>query len=139
MNYSEVKSLLDAGFTADEIRSMLVNPQGNNAQNQQGFQQAENTNVSGETSGNDSEKDNAGSPDPGENSADQSGNKPENTNNAMEEKFNQLNNTMSKLIKTIQASNLRNNSMDNPSVADINKQVDSIMAGIIRPEHEKGE
>ena len=139
MNYSEVKSLLDAGFTADEIRGMLVNSQGNNAQNQQGFQQAENTNVSGETSENNSENESAGSPDPGKKSADQSGSEPENTNNAMEEKFNQLNNTMSKLIKTIQASNLRNNSMDTPSVADINKQVDTIMAGIIRPEHEKGE
>ena len=37
MNYSEVKSLLDAGFTADEIRGMM----GSNPQNSQNNPQPE--------------------------------------------------------------------------------------------------
>ena len=44
---------------------------------------------------------------------------------------------MQKLIKTIQTSNLRNNSYDKPEAVDIDKQVDSIMASLIRPEHDK--
>ena len=141
MNYSEVKSLLDAGFTADEIRGMLgVNPQDSNPQNAQVFQQAGNTNINSETVNNDSDNEPGNSQDPAAASADQSGQVPENPNNALEEKFNQLNNTMAKLIKTIQVSNLKTNSLDNaPTVADINKQVDDIMSSIIRPEHKKGD
>ena len=52
-------------------------------------------------------------------------------------KFNQLNATMEKLIKTIQHSNLNNNSFDRMKETDINSEVDKIMAGIIRPEREK--
>ena len=52
-------------------------------------------------------------------------------------KFNQLNATMEKLIKTIQHSNLNNNSFDHMKETDINSEVDKIMAGIIRPERQK--
>ena len=44
-----------------------------------------------------------------------------------------LNENIAKLIKTIQSSNLANNSIDKPATADINKQVDTIMESIIRP------
>ena len=53
-------------------------------------------------------------------------------------RFTQLNATMEKLIKTIQSSNLNNNSFDHMKETDINTEVDKIMAGIIRPEREKG-
>ena len=43
----------------------------------------------------------------------------------------QLNDNITKLIKTIQASNLSKNSMD--GMPDLNKQVDTIMESIIRP------
>ena len=103
MNYSEVKELLAAGFTHDEIMSFAQNPQ-NNPQPVL-----------------------AADPDPAPAAAPD----PEN------DKFNALNETMQKLIKTIQTSNLRNNSYDKPEAVDIDKQVDSIMATLIRPEHDK--
>lgn len=43
----------------------------------------------------------------------------------------QLNDNISKLIKTIQASNLINNHSD--KLPDLNKEVDSIMESLIRP------
>ena len=43
----------------------------------------------------------------------------------------QLNENISKLIKTIQASNLINNTAD--KLPDLNKEVDSIMESLIRP------
>ena len=43
----------------------------------------------------------------------------------------QLNDNITKLIKTIQASNLSKNTMD--GMPDLNKQVDTIMESIIRP------
>lgn len=111
MNYSEVKSLLDAGFTVDEIRGMM----GSNPQNSQDNPQPEPEQLP--------EPDTVVQPVPQPT--------PE-----QEEKFSQLSQSIEKLIKTIQVSNLQNRSFDSPAVPDINKQVDSIMAGIIRPEHE---
>ena len=108
MNYSEVKELLAAGFTADEIRVMMNNTQ-NSQNNPQPAPQSE--------------------PDP------EPAPQPEPVQD--DSRFETLNNTMEKLIKTIQASNLQSSRMDTPSKDDINKQVDSIMSSIIRPEHEK--
>lgn len=45
----------------------------------------------------------------------------------------QLNDNITKLIRTIQASNLAGNSTDKPAAADLNKQVDTIMESLIRP------
>lgn len=115
MNYSEVKSLLDAGFTVDEIRSIGF-PQNSQNNSQEPEQKepiketVEPAPVKPET------KDVSTPPDP------------------VEEKFNQLTNSIEKLIKTIQVSNVNHNSMDSNNPADIDKQVDSIMAGLIRPE-----
>ena len=135
MNYSEVKELLQAGFTAEEIRTMM-NPQANNSQNSQINPQAENTNDSETVQANSSEKTARTDQDPAADQQILADAKPENTNN--EEKFNQLNSTMEKLIKTIQLSNLNNNSFDHMKETDINAEVDKIMAGLIRPEREKG-
>lgn len=114
MRFLDVARMLKAGFTADEIRQMDKddNPQENNPQIPQDNPQP------------DPEPSPEPTPDPVP---------------AQEEdhRFDQLNETMQKLIKTIQASNLRNDSIQSMTDTDINSQVDKIMAGIIRPEHEK--
>ena len=130
MNYSEVKELLNAGFTADEIRSMI------NPQNSQNNPQEVNTNVSEPESEKDSETKINQAADQLSKDLDPADAKSENTNN--DEKFNQLNNTMEKLIKTIQSSNLNNSSFGSMKETDINTEVDKIMASIIRPERKKG-
>ena len=117
MNYSEVKELLQAGFTADEIRGMLTTPS-DNPQNPQDNPQPEQPKQPEEQPQPEQPKQ------PEEQPQDDA-------------KFNQLNATMEKLIRTIQHSNLNNNSFDKKE-ADIDTQVDKIMAGIIRPEREKG-
>ena len=115
MNYSEVKSLLDAGFTADEIRGMM----GSNPQNPQDNPQPE--------------PEPQPEPQPNPDAAAQPTTPPA---PEQEEKFSQLSQSIEKLIKTIQVSNLQSRSFEAPATPDINKQVDAIMAGIIRPEHE---
>ena len=116
MNYSEVKELLQAGFTAEEIRGMLITPT-DNPQNPQDNPQPE-------------------QPQPVQPEEQLQPVQPE--QNQDDAKFNQLNATMEKLIKTIQSSNLNNNSFDHMKETDINAEVDKIMAGLIRPEREKG-
>ena len=115
MNYSEVTKLLDAGFTVDEIRGMM----GSNPQNPQDNPQPEPEQPEQQ-------------PEPDTASQPVTQPTPE-----QEEKFSQLSQSIEKLIKTIQVSNLQSRSFDTPATPDINKQVDSIMAGIIRPEHDK--
>ena len=132
MNYSEVKELLQAGFTADEIRTMM-NPQANNPQNPQDNPQQENTNDSSDGSDNGSEKTLRATQDPAGDRQILAAAAEENPNNP---KFDQLNATMEKLIKTIQSSNLNNSSFDKMKETDINTEVDKIMAGLIRPERE---
>ena len=106
MNYSEVKELLQAGFTAEEIRGMLTTP--------------------------------ADNPQIPQNNPQPQPEQPEQPVQTQDDaKFNQLNATMEKLIKTIQHSNLNNNSFDRMKETDINSEVDKIMAGIIRPERER--
>ena len=114
MKFLDVARMLKAGFTADEIRQMDKddNPQENNPQIPQDNPQP------------DPEPTPEPSPDPVPAPAE-------------DHRFDQLNETMQKLIKTIQASNLRNDSIQSMTDTDINSQVDKIMAGIIRPEHEK--
>lgn len=119
MNYSEVKSLLDAGFTADEIRTMLNNPQ--NPQNNS--QDPEPTPAQTPTPAPDPEPNPAPAPDPEPAPAD-------------DERFNQLNETMNRILKAIQASN-RNTATVNTVQPDLDTAVDKIMNGIIRPEKEE--
>ena len=119
MNYSEVKELLQAGFTADEIRTMM-NPQENNPQNSQINPQPEQPE---QTQPEQQEQTQQEQPEPQQDDS----------------RFNQLNATMEKLIKTIQSSNLNNSSFDSIAKPDLNAEVDKIMAGIIRPERDKKE
>ena len=111
MNYSEVKSLLDAGFTADEIRTMLNNPQNpqENPQPTDPTPEPEPTPTPELT------------PEPAP---------------ADDERFNQLNDTMNRILKAIQASN-RNTATVNTVQPDLDTEVDKIMNGIIRPEKEE--
>lgn len=117
MNYSEVKSLLDAGFTADEIRTMLNNPQNpqNNAQ----------TPTPEPTPATDPAPTPTPSPEPTPEPAP-----------AEDAKFDQLNDTMNRILKAIQASN-RNTATVNTVQPDLDTEVDKIMNGIIRPEKEE--
>ena len=118
MNYSEVKELLKAGFTAEEIREMLTTP-ADNPQNPQDNPQPE-------------------QPQPEQPEQPEEQPQPEQPEQTQDDaKFNQLNATMEKLIKTIQHSNLNNNSFDKITETDIDSKVDQIMAGIIRPERER--
>ena len=121
MNYSEVKELLQAGFTAEEIRGMLITP-ADNPQNPQDNPQPE-------------PKQPEEQPQPKQPEEQPQPEQPEQTQD--DARFNQLNATMEKLIKTIQHSNLNNNSFDRMKETDINSEVDKIMAGIIRPERER--
>lgn len=116
MNYSEVKELLQAGFTAEEIRVMLATP-ADNPQNPQENPQPEQPAQP--------QPEQPAQPEPDQPAQPQD-----------EAKFNQLNATMEKLIKTIQSSNLNNSSFDKMKETDINTEVDKIMAGLIRPERE---
>lgn len=135
MNYSEVKELLQAGFTADEIRTMLTIP-ADNPQNSQVFAQ-DKSEQSKQVADNSSEKSGAQTADQAISDLDLDPGNTKNTNDHTDERFNQLNSTMEKLIKTIQISNLNNNSFDQMKETDINTKVDEIMAGIIRPERKK--
>lgn len=125
MNYAEVKELLNAGFTAEEIRGFFPqNPQINTQETKPEH--------STETTVKDSEKDPAPGPDIAGAPADQENAKQENTNIP---ELNILNQNISKLIKTLQVSNLHNNSVQSQTEPDITKQVDDIMSSIIRPTH----
>ena len=119
MNYSEVKELLQAGFTADEIRTMM-NSQENNPQNSQINPQPEQPEQT--------------QPEQPEQIQPEQPEQPQD-----DSRFNQLNATMEKLIKTIQSSNLNTSSFDSIAKPDLNAEVDKIMAGIIRPERDKKE
>ena len=134
MKLEEVTKLIDAGFTAAEIREMMNNVPANNPQipqnNSQGMgsdEQKQPVPVPGDSDplpGPDHPSDPV--PVPGQ-QADQD-----------DARFDQLNNTMERLIKTIQQSNLRSGTFDNPTGKDLDSQVDNIMGSIIRPERQEG-
>lgn len=116
MNYSEVKSLLDAGFTADEIRTMLNNPQ-----NPQDIPQP-------------TDPEPTPAPDPAPTPTPTPTPDPDPA--PADERFNQLNDTMNRILKAIQTSN-RNTTTVNTVQPDLDTEVDKIMNGIIRPEKEE--
>ena len=125
MNYQEVKQLLDAGFTAEEIRTMLNNPQ--NSSNNPQVQNADN-----------------GDPEKNTDNVDQvqnadNGDPENNVETEQDQRFNRLNDAVERLIKTIQASNLQASHVDNLGKPDLDSEVDKIMAGLIRPEKNKEE
>ena len=129
MNYGEIKELLTAGFTAAEIREIMNS---DNPQNSQGFPQPEKPNVPVDDVPNDSDNSEKPAGDQLPAGQDPAG-APAETPNIPG--IDTLNQNINKLIKTIQASNLRNTSFGK-SEPDIDKQVDNIMASLIRPEHQ---
>ena len=125
MTLSDIKDLLAAGFTHDEIMQL------NNPQNPQDFPQEQ-----PEISPDPEEKEPIPDPIPESYPQDQ----PATAAPAApaEDKLNQLTGQIDQLIRTIQASNLQNNFVDSARKADLNQQVDDIMKSIIRPEKEGG-
>ena len=116
MNYSEVKELLNVGFSADEIRQMM-NPQVINSQNSQDNPQEEQ---------------------PQQVQQEEQPQPIQQEQNQDDAKFNQLNETMTKILSAIQSANLQNNSFDSINKTDLNSEVDKIMGSIIRPERKEG-
>ena len=121
MNYSEVKELLQAGFTADEIRTMLTT----NPQNPQNNPQPEEPDPVVEAQENEAVRYDDHQDQEAEAQKDDA-------------KFNQLNETMTKILSAIQSANLQNNSFDSINKTDLNSEVDKIMGSIIRPERKEG-
>lgn len=111
MTFGEIKSLLDAGFSKDEI--MLLNQE---------------QTVPIEKP----QPDELTAPGP-ESEQEKPVSDPEPVKQETDPVFSQLNENISKLIKTIQSSNLRNNSVEKPSGDDLDKTVDTIMESLIRP------
>ena len=108
MNYSEVKELMQAGFTADEIRGMMTETESQPEPGPQPEPQPE--------------------PEP----------KPEpQPDNDLTEKITGLNEGIANLIKVIQASNVRTVFRDTNPEVELDKQVDDIMKSIIRQEKEE--
>lgn len=129
MKLEDVMKLLDAGFSKEEIFEMQQeNPQGYT----QTVENPETEQTKLETK-NSSETKPEPVPDPAEQLPDPAYNNMENAN------IEKLNASIEKLIRTIHASNLQNNFTGSTGAVDIDKQVDKIMAGIIRPEQQKGE
>jgi hypothetical protein len=134
MNLSEVTKLLDAGFTAEEIRGMMNNVPANNPQIPQ---------VSPQVVGTDEQK--QPDPVPGNNDSVPGSDHPSDPvsvpgqqTDQDDSKFTALNDTMQQLIRTIQSANLANSSFDKPTGEDLVSKVDRIMASIIRPERKEG-
>ena len=111
MTFSEIKELLDSGFSRDDIMTLAgsVSPAdlGPEPEPEPDPAQAE---------------DPVPDPEPAPAPAPAA---------APDPITKQLNENISKLIKTIQASNLINNTAD--KLPDLNKEVDSIMESLIRP------
>ena len=134
MNLSEVTKLIDAGFTAEEIRGMMNNAPANNPQNSQNNPQPV---VVDEQKQNNPGSDNP-DPVPGSDHPSDPVPVPGRETNQDDSKFTALNDTMQQLIRTIQSANLANSSFDKPTGDDLVSKVDRIMASIIRPERKEG-
>lgn len=115
MTFSDIKMLLDAGFSKDEI--MTLNQTGEVTRI-----------IPDPVSDPAPAEDPVTDPEPAEDPVSDPAPAPA---AAPDPITKQLNDNITKLIKTIQASNLSKNTMD--GMPDLNKQVDTIMESIIRP------
>ena len=113
MTFSEIKELLDSGFTRDDIMTLAGSVSPDPVPADLGPEPEPEP-----APADDPVPDPAPAPAPAQASAPDPITK-------------QLNDNISKLIKTIQASNLINNTAD--KLPDLNKEVDSIMESLIRP------
>ena len=116
MTSTEILKLIDAGYTKAEIEA-LDNPQNSqdNPQDQQPDQQKDQQQDQKQDQQQDQQKDTA-----------------QEFMNWMKK----VNDSMEKVIKTMQASNLQNDSVDSVG-KDINANVDKIMQSIIRQEQKE--
>ena len=126
MTYAEIKELLNAGFTRDDIMSFL-NPAAAAPAPAQLL-----TNTPEVNPAEDPAADPAPSPDESPAAAPVPAADPAPA--ADPQALNQLNENISKLIRTIQTSNLQSAYTDKPAGEDITNKVDKIMQSIIRPE-----
>jgi len=115
MTFSEIKELLDSGFSRDDIMALAGSVSPDPVPADLGPEQEPDP-----APADDPVPDPAPAPEPAPSPA-----------AAPDPITKQLNDNISKLIKTIQASNLINNTAD--KLPDLNKEVDSIMESLIRP------
>ena len=123
MTFSEVKQLLDAGFTKDEIMAFETPAAPAQISTPAQVPETDPVNTPAQVPETDPVNTPASTP------ASTPAQVPE-----TDPAISALNENISKLIRTIQSSNLRTASMDKPSEEDMATQVDKIMQGIIRPE-----
>ena len=131
MTFSEVKQLLDAGFTKDEIMAFDTPAAQAQISTPAQVQETEPVNTPAKDPAQVQETEPVNTPASAPASAPAQVPETDPTISA-------LNENISKLIRTIQSSNLRTASIDKPSEEDITSKVDKIMQGIIRPDINKG-
>lgn len=125
MNISEVKELLAAGFTHDEIMA-LENPQ-----NPQNNPQEKPTPVSSEMQPDENK------PESNPEESSQEENKPDANLEIFQQSIKDMIASNKELMKAIQASNLANDSHGNNPIDDINTQAEKALMSIIRQEKEE--
>lgn len=131
MKTSEILELLRAGYTKDEITAL------DNPQNAQDNPQAEQTPVGSDESGNnttDQEKQT-----PVDSETKETENKPDSNLKAFLDSIKEMIQSNKELMRTIQASNLQNDSHGNNSIDDINAKAEDILKSIVAPPKEKEE
>lgn len=124
MDYEKVKELMDKGFSADEIRGMFST--GNNTQIPQ-----ENKQESSQEEQKTEQKDAQAAEKTQENT--NNNQEVSDNNSELSKQVKELTETVNKLMKMTQDNNLKHSSFDKPTETDMDKEVDNIMAGIVRP------
>ena len=120
MTGDQVLKLLESGFTAEEIRKMddpFPVPEPDPQQDQQQDHEPESKPERQQETAPEPQKD----PEPSE----------------TEKRLGALETSISKLVKTLQESNLKNSSFNSAGTDSLEAQTDKIMASIIRPETER--
>lgn len=126
MRSSEILELLRAGYTKEEI-SALDNPQ-----DPQDNPQDEQTPVGSADAGNQAaETDKQTSVD---SKTEETENKPDSNLKAFQDSIKEMIQSNKELMRTIQASNLQNDSHGNNSIDDINAKAEDILKSIVAPE-----
>lgn len=126
MRSSEILELIRAGYTKEEI-SALDNPQ-----NPQDNPQDEQTSVGSADAGNQAaETDKQTSVD---SKTEETENKPDSNLKAFQDSIKEMIQSNKELMRTIQASNLQNDSHGTNSIDDINHKAEDILKSIVAPE-----
>lgn len=126
MRSSEILELIRAGYTKEEI-SALDNPQ-----DPQDNPQEEQTPVGSADAGNQAaESDKQTSVD---SKNEETENKPDSNLKAFQDSIKEMIQSNKELMRTIQASNLQNDSHGSNSIDDINQKAEDILKSIVAPE-----